>query len=71
MTEMESIEQELMTMLRNLPVPITINWRGGQYYWQSGQGKGSSSHLIKAIDQALRYLLSERKSSTEAVHSKN
>ena len=71
MTEMESLEQELMTMLRNLPVPITINWRGGQYYWESGQGKGSSSHLITAIDQALRYLLSERKSSAETVSTKN
>lgn len=68
---MESLEQELMTMLRNLPIPITINWRGGQYYWQCGQGTGSSSRLITAIDGALRYLLSERNSNADAIRSKN
>ena len=68
---MESLEQELMTMLRNLPVPIIINWRGGQYYWQCGQGRGSSSRLITVIDQALRYLLSERNSPADAVKGKN
>jgi len=68
---MESLEQELMTMLRNLPVPITINWRGGQYYWQCDEGSGSSSHLITVIDQALRYLLSKRKSNADVVTGKN
>lgn len=68
---MESLEQELMTMLRNLPIPITINWRGGQYYWQCGQGTGSSSRLITAIDGALRYLLSERSSNADAIRSKS
>ena len=68
---MESLEQELMTMLRNLPIPITINWRGGQYYWQCGQGTGSSSRLITAIEGALRYLLSERNSNADAVRGKN
>ena len=68
---MESLEQELMNMLRNLPVPIIISWRGGQYYWQCGQGQGSSSHLVTVIDGALRYLLSERTSNAQAVKSKN
>jgi hypothetical protein len=68
---MESLEQELMAMLRNLPIPITINWRGGQYYWQCGQGAGSSSHLITAIEGALRYLLSERNSNADAIRNKN
>ena len=68
---MESLEQELMTMLRNLPVPIIINWRGGQYYWQCGQGSGSSSHLVTVIDEALRYVLSERKSNANVVGGKN
>ena len=68
---MESLEQELMTMLRDLPVPITISWRGGQYYWQCGQGSGSSSRLITVIDQALRYLLSERNSNANVVGGKN
>jgi hypothetical protein len=68
---MESLEQELMTMLRNLPIPIAINWRGGQYYWQCDQGTGSSSHLITAIEGALRYLLSERNSNADAIRSQN
>jgi hypothetical protein len=68
---MESLEQELMTMLRNLPIPVTINWRGGQYYWQCGQGTGSSSNLITAIEGALRYLLSERNSNADAIRGKN
>ena len=68
---MESLEQELMTMLRNLPVPIIINWRGGQYYWQCERGTGSSSHLITAIEGALRYLLSERNVNADAIKAKN
>ena len=68
---MESLEQELMTMLRNLPVPIIINWRGGQYYWQCDQGTGSSSHLITAIEGALRYLLSGRNVNVGAIKGKN
>jgi hypothetical protein len=68
---MESLEQQLMTMLRNLPVPITINWRGGQYSWQCGQGTGSSSQLITAIEGALRYLLSQQNSKADALKSQN
>ncbi|HKV57443.1 MAG TPA: hypothetical protein VJO32_04155 [Ktedonobacteraceae bacterium] len=60
-----------MTMLRSLPIPITITWRGGQYYWQCRQGTGSSPHLISAIEEALRYLMSERNNTTDAVKSKN
>jgi tRNA A37 threonylcarbamoyladenosine modification protein TsaB len=67
---MESLEQELMTMLRNLPIPITINWRGGQYYWQTEQGSGSSSHLVTVIEQAFRYLMSARLSDADAVGGK-
>ena len=68
---MESLEQELMTMLRNLPVPITITWRGGQYHWQCGQKTGSSSHLVSATEAALRYALSERNSHADTVKGKN
>lgn len=68
---MESLEQQLMTMLRNLPVPITINWRGGQYYWQCGEGSGSSSNLITVIEGALRYVLSQRNTNADAIGSKN
>ncbi len=54
---MESLEQELITMLRRLPVPITISWRSGQYHWQCAQGTGESPHLIIAVEEALRFLL--------------
>lgn len=54
----ESLEQELMAMLRRLPIPITITWRSGQYYWQCLQTTGSSHSLIAAVEAALVYLLS-------------
>jgi hypothetical protein len=56
---MESLEQELMTMLRRLPTPITITWRGGLYQWECAQGTGASSHLISAVEAALRLLLTK------------
>ena len=54
---MESLEQELMSMLRRLPTPITITWRSGQYQWRCGQASGSSSNLVAAVADALAYLL--------------
>lgn len=54
---MESLEQELMAMLRRLPYPITITW-SGQYRWQCARGTGESPHLIGAVEAALRLLLS-------------
>jgi hypothetical protein len=68
---MESLEQELMTMLRNLPIPVTITWRGGQYYWQCAQRTGSSSHLITSIEGALRYLLGELSVNANALKGKD
>jgi hypothetical protein len=58
---MESLEQELMNMLRRLPVPISITWRSGQYRWECSQGVGESLHLITAVEEALRFLLSNPK----------
>lgn len=55
---MESLEQELMNMLRRLPVPIWITWRSGQYHWQCAQGSGESLNLVTAVEEALRFLLS-------------
>jgi hypothetical protein len=69
--EMESLEQELMIMLRDLPVPVIITWRGGKYYWQSRQGAGSSSHLITAIEEALRYLLNSLNVPEDAIKAKD
>lgn len=54
---MESIEQELMTMLRRLPIPITITWRSGLYHWQCAQETGSAQSLVSAAEAALVYLL--------------
>jgi len=30
---MESLEQELMSMLHRLPKPITLTWKSGLYHW--------------------------------------
>jgi hypothetical protein len=54
---METIEQELMSMLRRLPVPITITWRSGLYHWQCAQESGSARSLVAATEGALQYLL--------------
>jgi hypothetical protein len=55
---MKSLEQELMTMVRRLPTPITITWRSGLYHWQCTQGTGSSHSLVFAVEAALNALLS-------------
>ena len=57
---MESLEQELITMLRRLPFPVTITWRSGQYRWQYDQQTGQSPHLITAVEEALVFLLSDQ-----------
>ena len=54
---MDSIEQELMSMLRRLPVPVTITWRSGLYHWQCAQESGSAPRLVAAAEGALQYLL--------------
>jgi len=54
---MESLEQELMKMLRQLPIPVTIIWRSGLFHWQCAGGNGASPHLVSALEQALRYVL--------------
>jgi hypothetical protein len=53
---MESGEQALITMLRRLPIPITITWRSDLYHWECVQETGTSSHLITATETALRFL---------------
>ena len=56
---MESLEQEFMIMLRRLPIPVTITWRSGHYHWQCAQGTGKSPHLVTAVEEAFRFLLSD------------
>ncbi|HXR66047.1 MAG TPA: hypothetical protein VN729_08990 [Ktedonobacteraceae bacterium] len=53
---MESIEQELMSMLRKLPVPITITCSNGLYHWQCAQVGGSARRLVAAVEAALQHL---------------
>lgn len=53
---MERVAQALMTMLRRLPIPITITWRSDQYHWKCAQGTGTASYLITAMETALRFL---------------
>jgi hypothetical protein len=57
--DMESLEQELMKMLRQLPIPVTITWRSGLFHWQCAGGNGASPHLVSALEQALRYVMKD------------
>lgn len=54
---MASIEQALMIMLRQLPIPITIRWQNGRYHWQCAESNGSALDLVEAVEQSLRYLM--------------
>ncbi|HYB00705.1 MAG TPA: hypothetical protein VED37_10860 [Ktedonobacteraceae bacterium] len=54
---MESVEQELMIMLKHLPIPITITWLINRYHWQCLDGHGSSNDLVEATGQGLNYLI--------------
>jgi len=54
---MESVEQELMIMLKHLPIPITITWLSNRYHWQCLDGHGSSNDLVEATGQGLNYLI--------------
>ncbi|HYX49401.1 MAG TPA: hypothetical protein VE843_06640 [Ktedonobacteraceae bacterium] len=58
---MASIEQELMVMLKQLPVPITITWQSNRYHWQCIDGHGSSNDLIEATRQGLDYMIATLK----------
>ena len=55
---MASIEQELMIMLKQLPVPITITWQSNRYHWECFDGHGSSIDLVEATRQGLNYMIS-------------
>ena len=54
---MNSLEQEIMTMVRRLPVPITITWRSGLYHWEAAESCGSARSLVAAVEGAMGYLL--------------
>ena len=49
-------EQQLIAMLRNLPLPITITSGAGKYRWECYAERGSASTFLEALHSALRYL---------------
>lgn len=49
-------EQQLIAMLTNLPLPITITSRTGRYVWECYAERGSASTLLETLHSALRYL---------------
>ena len=67
---MASIEQELMVMLQNLPVPITITWQSNRYHWQCIDGHGSSNDLVEATSQGLNYLITYLQTDSHSLSEK-
>ena len=67
---MASIEQELMVMLQNLPVPITITWQSNRYHWQCIDGHGSSNDLVEAACQGLNFLITSLQTDTHSLTEK-
>jgi hypothetical protein len=65
---MASIEQDLMAMLRQLPIPITITWQNSRYHWQCAEGHGASPDLVESVEQALRYLTASLSTNTASVN---
>ena len=49
-------EQQLIAMLRELPLPITLTSREGKYIWECYAERGSASTFLEALHSALRYL---------------
>jgi hypothetical protein len=66
---MESIEQQLIQMLKHLPVPITITWASGLYQWQADGREGSASDIVTAMGRALHSVLGEYSQSTRRAKS--
>ena len=49
-------EQQLIAMLKDLPLSITITSRKGEYMWECYATHGSASTFLEALHSALRYL---------------
>ncbi|GAC1391328.1 MAG: hypothetical protein NVS4B11_29240 [Ktedonobacteraceae bacterium] len=49
-------EQQLIAMLKDLPLPLTITSRKGKYVWECYATSGSASSFLEALHSALRYL---------------
>lgn len=68
---MTSTEQSLITMLKQLPIPITITWLNGNYHWQCVSGSGSSPELVGAVEQSLRYVFQSLPMNTSQIVDSN
>ena len=64
---MASIEQELMIMLKQLPVPITITWQSNRYHWECFDGHGSANDLVEATREGLNYMIASLQSDLSLV----
>jgi hypothetical protein len=49
-------EQHLIAMLKDLPLPITLTSRKGEYLWECYATHGRASTLLEALHSALRSL---------------
>ncbi len=49
-------EQQLIAMLKDLPLSISIASHTGRYVWECYAERGSASTLLEALHSALRYL---------------
>ncbi|GAC1300573.1 MAG: hypothetical protein NVSMB27_40950 [Ktedonobacteraceae bacterium] len=49
-------EQQLIAMLKDLPLSITLTSRPGEYIWECYSTRGSASTLLEALRSALCYL---------------
>ena len=49
-------EQQVIAMLRELPLPITLTSREGKYIWECYAERGSASTFLEALQSALRSL---------------
>ncbi len=49
-------EQQLIGMLKDLPLPITITSNKGKYLWECYAERGSASTFLEAMHSSLRYL---------------
>ena len=56
---MESIEQQLIQMLKHLPVPVTMTWASGLYQWEVTGHTGNAPDFVDAVEQALRFVMRE------------
>jgi len=49
-------EQQLRAMLKDLPLPITITSREGEYRWECYATRGTASTFLEALHNVLCYL---------------